>query len=403
MTSTPEEYRGCPVVHTDYRVDRPIFQTFALLNEERELAPILRNESAGTPFWMVSRYDQVKEVLQTPDIFGNEIITALNPDLGLRLLPQHLNPPEHGEVRKLVNPWFSPSAVRRLEPVAVRRCVEMIEEIAPVGHCDLIEHLAIRFPTEMFLATLNLPVSDGEELLLWVDRLLGDAVTGIDNDEASRAEAWIRRYFTIAVEDRIKEPQDVGIDFISHLLVSTRDGQSLPVDDIVTICLSLLAAGLETTRSALGYIFHHLATHPDVRQLVIDDPEETPRVVEELLRLYPLVFQDGRLVKQDVDFHGCPMKKGDVVWAGFGSANRDPRKFDDPDVFDIDRFNGSHHLSFGAGPHRCLGMHLARHELIVAVNEWHARIPHYSISSQEILMERGGQLMLRSLPLRWEL
>jgi len=163
-----------------------------------------------------------------------------------------------------------------------------------------------------------------------------------------------------------------------------------------------MLAGLDTTRSALGYIFHHLAGDPGLRHRLTDQPELWPKAVEEFLRLYPLVYTDGRLVTRDIDFHGMPMRKGNIVWLGLGSANHDPRKFAAPRAFELGREQLSHHLSFGAGPHRCLGMHLARHELIIAVTEWHKRIPDYELATIEQLYERGQQLSINRLPLRWD-
>jgi cytochrome P450 len=162
-----------------------------------------------------------------------------------------------------------------------------------------------------------------------------------------------------------------------------------------------MAAGLDTTRSALGYIYYHLCRDAGLRHRLTAQPELWPRAVEEFMRLYPLVYQDGRLVKQDIDFHGLKMKKGDIIWLGLATANHDPKKFADPLSFDINREHINHHLSFGAGPHRCLGMHLARHELVIALKEWHARIPDYELASDEQLYERGAQLSINKLPLRW--
>ena len=175
----------------------------------------------------------------------------------------------------------------------------------------------------------------------------------------------------------------------------------LPRDDVVTVCLTMMAAGLDTTRSALGYFFHHLATHPDHRQLLVDDPALIPEAVEELLRLYGLLIQDGRYVAEDIEFHGCPLKKGDVIWLGLAAASRDPRRFDRPDEFLLGR-EFTKHLAFGTGAHRCLGAHLARAELVIVLEEWLARIPHFELAADEPLTERGGQLMLLSVPLRWE-
>jgi Cytochrome P450 len=155
------------------------------------------------------------------------------------------------------------------------------------------------------------------------------------------------------------------VDFISRLLVSELDGAPIPRDDIITICYTAMLAGLDTTSSALGFIFHHLAGDTELRHRLTARPELWPRAAEEFIRLYPLVFMDGRLVTRDIDFHGLHMRKGEIAWLGLASANHDPKKFADPRSFDIDRADLNHHLAFGAGPYRCMGMHLARHELVV--------------------------------------
>lgn len=401
---SPDESRrgGCPVVTTDYRSDRPMSEISALLGQDREKAPILRNESPGTPFWMITRHEHAVEAAQMPDVFGTEVITSLTPDMGIELRPHNVQGEEHLQLRKVLNRWFAPAAIRKLEPLVRRRCVELIEGFAGRGECDLVADFAFLYPTEMFLATLNLPMEDGLEMIHWVDVFINAAAKDGAKTEIARASEWIYGYFNAAIDDRIAHPRDAESDFITRLLSARTDGEAMPRQQVRTVCLSLMLAGLETTRAALGYIFHHLATHPDDRRRIAGNPALTPKAVEEFLRLYPIVFQGGRLVKQDVDFHGCPMKKGDVLWIGFGSSNTDPRKFDDPDEFRPDRGNVGNHLAFGLGPHRCLGMHLARHELVIAVDEWHARIPDYELATDAPLVERGGQLLLESLPLRWE-
>jgi cytochrome P450 len=263
-----------------------------------------------------------------------------------------------------------------------------------------VAEFAIRFPTDMFLATLGLPIEDGAQFLVWVEKIFA-GFFGTDPQGAMTAEAAMHEYFDAAANDRIRHPWDPDTDFLTRMTNAEIDGEKISRHDLLVICLTLMAAGLDTTRSALGYIFHHLATHEEDRRRIVEDPSRTPAAIEEFIRLYPLVFQDGRMVKSDIDFRGCPMRKGDVVWLGLASANRDPRKFDDPDSFLMDRPNVSHHLGFGAGPHRCLGMHLARHELLIVLNEWHKRIPDYEIDATGPLMERGSQLSLRALPLRW--
>jgi cytochrome P450 len=393
-----ETVSRCPVTHTDYRVERPLFGHYEQLNAEREQAEFLLNVSTKDPFYMIQRYDHVLEAMQLPDVFSNDIVNALDPFMDVRFLPNNLNPPDHTRMRKVLNRWFSPAAVRRIESQVITRCVELIDQLVPKGECDFVAEFGIRFPTEMFLVTIGLPVEDGAMFTEWVEALFLGFFGGPDPTPAANA---INAYFSAAIAERKANPGDPELDFVSRLLRPEVVGEWLTEADLLLICLTLMTAGLDTTRAALGYIFQHLAGDDELRHRLTAHPELWPRAVEEFMRLYPLVIQDGRLVMADIDFHGLSLKKGDVLWLGIGSANRDPRKFPNPDVFDMDRPDINHHLGFAAGPHRCLGMHLARHELVIALQEWHKRIPDYTIAEGTELRERGGQLTLMTLPLRW--
>jgi cytochrome P450 len=162
----------------------------------------------------------------------------------------------------------------------------------------------------------------------------------------------------------------------------------------------LYAAGLDTVAGELGYMFLHLATHPDHRRLVTEQPERIPAFVEEALRVYSIVTTN-RIVTRDTEFAGCPMKAGDRVLLSMPAADRDPRQFADADTFDVERTN-NRHIAFAAGPHRCLGSHLARLELQIAVEEWHRRIPEYSLAADaEVTFHVGGVAGVDSLPLEW--
>ncbi len=389
---------GCPVIDTDYRVDRPIFWNYNSLNAVREQAPITYNTSAKG-FWMINRYEEAKEALRMDDVFSNAKVNAFDPDMELRLLPQTLNGDRHRQFRALLNPWFSPGAVKRMDPVSRTRCASLVEDVAPRGGCDFVSDFAILYPTEVFLTLIGLPVQDGPTFLKWVEAIFG-GFHNVDQTSADQAAADVTDYFKAAVEDRQKAPRDPATDFVSYMLQADLDGQPVPHEDVVTTCLTIMLAGLDTTRSALSYIWNHLADDDDVRHRMTD-PEFANRAIEEFLRLYSLLIQDGRLVTQDVEFHGCPMKKDDMISVGIISANRDPRKFDRADEFFPDR-GVNPHIAFGLGPHRCLGMHLARRELAIAIEEWHARIPDYRVQAGAELTERGGQLSLMSLPIEWD-
>jgi cytochrome P450 len=394
----------CPVVHTDYRMDRPAFETYDLLNAERELAPAVWNDSTEHGFLMVGRYEDVTALLREHESLVNDCVNAFDPNMTTPLLPNSLNPPHHNKLRRVLNPYFSPAAVKRLEPLARRRAQELVADIAPRGRIDLGAQFAMIYPTELFLALLGLPIEDGRMFLPHVEAIFGGffASTPEELKRSEEAVGAIMAYFDQAVSAREKNLLDPETDLVSRLLGATIDDVPLTRDEILTICMTLMTAGLDTTRSALGYIFHHLATHPEDRRRVVAEPQLWPRFIEESIRLYSLIIQDGRQVAQDQEVLGCPMKKGEMVWLGLTQANRDPRKFPDPDAFDMDRENLNHHLGFGAGVHRCIGMHLARAELVIALEAWHDAIPDYRLAEGVELTERGGQLRLQALPLEWD-
>jgi cytochrome P450 len=173
----------------------------------------------------------------------------------------------------------------------------------------------------------------------------------------------------------------------------------VPDADMIDIMVTLTLGSLDTLKSQLGWCFYHLATHRQDRERLIAEPDLVPSAVEEFLRAYPIVPM-ARKVTSDVDFHGCPMRKGDMVMLTYPSATRDPRQFPDPDKVVIDRFP-NRHIAFGASEHRCLGSHLARAELQTAIREWHKLIPDYRLDSDEVPLAHGGQISLMSLPLSW--
>lgn len=397
-----QKHRGCPVSHVDYTGQTDIYEHYALLDADRERARFLYNDTTDRGFFMLQRYDDVREGFQRHETWTTKVRSALRPDSNQeRLLPQDLNGPEHVKLRRILNQFFAPAAVKRMEPMAVQRCIELIEELKPLGECDFVAEFAIRYPTDMFLALLGLPVSDGEQFLEWSDDYFGHLLAG-NPGEAEAAKKKIMDYFGEAVNERRANPRDPKEDMVTRLVQARIDDVPLAQDEILTICLTLMLAGLDTTRSALGYIYAHLAEHDEDRRRIVAEPELVPQAVEEFLRVNPLVFQAGREVQEDQEFEGLQLEKGDVVWIGVAQANRDPEKFPDPERFIIDRPGANQHLAFGGGPHRCLGMHLARLELQVVLREWHQRIPEYRVKPGAQLRERGGQLSVSSLPLQWE-
>jgi cytochrome P450 len=301
--------------------------------------------------------------------------------------------------RQVLNPRFSPDAVDRLTPRATEIARSLIEGFKDEGSCDFMAQFASAYPTAVFLDSLGLDVAESATFEAWV-RAIFDHLRHPDlRAPLERAMGQVRTYFEDLIADRRARPRDPSVDFVSHLLGSSVDGRLLTDDEILNMSVVLLMAGVETTTGQLGFMFHHLAEHPEARRRIIDEPEIIPSAVEEFLRVHPIVLP-GRKVTRDADFHGCPVRAGDMVMLTIPCANRSPKAFDDPTDVDLDRAP-NRHVAFGSGPHRCLGIHLARRELATALTVWHELIPDYEVDHAQPLTERGGQIGLVRLPLVW--
>ena len=393
----------CPVIHLDPSPPMEAGSYWRQADELRETSDAYFNTMAQG-YWVFTRHEQVREIYKHPELFSSESITPWEPEPAYRFIPTQIDPPTHIKYRQILNPWFSPGAVDRVTPIARAVCRRLIDELAPTGECDFIADFALRYPTEVFLTMLGAPGADADLFVPWVD----DFFKGFGGDPEGAAGmgdalAGIRSYWVEALAERRKEAEPREGDLASHLLHSSIDDRPLTDDEMLDMLTVLVLAGLDTTRAQLGYLFRHLALTPDDRRQLASDPSLIPSAVEESLRLHTIIFGDGRKVTEDTDFDGCPLKKGDMVYALVAGANRDPRVFDRADEFVLDR-SGNHHFGFAGGPHRCLGAHLARREMQLATAEWLEAIPEFRIGSDEPLIERGGGAMnaLLALPLAWD-
>ncbi len=393
----------CPVIHLDPSPAMEVGSYWAQADELRETSATFFNDMAQG-YWVFTRHDAVREIYKHPELFSSESFTPWEPEPMYRFIPTQIDPPEHIKYRQLLNSWFSPGAVDRIEPGARAAARRLVEELAPRGRCDFIEDFALRYPTEVFLTIIGCPGSDADLFVPWVD----DFFKGFGGDPAytdvmGDALAGIRGYWVDALEERRGEPEPRENDLASHLMHARKDDRPLTDEEVLDILQVLVLAGLDTTRGQLGYLFHHLAVTRDDRRRLTEEPALIPSAVEESLRMHTIIFGDGRKVTQDVEFHGCPLKKGDMVYGLVAAANRDPRVFDRADEFVIER-SANQHFGFAGGPHRCLGAHLARREMRIAAEEWLRVIPDFSIDTEEPLIERGGGAMnaLLRLPLAWD-
>ncbi len=388
---------GCPAISVDIGQPGPILSHFEEWDELREQHPAFWSDLYGG-HWVITRFDAIRHALQEPTTFSNQSTIISDPNPEYTFIPTFLDPPEHGKYRTLYNARFSPGMVTRVSPAAREAANRYIDAFIDDGGCDFMTAFADPFPTDVFLNAINLPAEDTPLFVSWVHAVFG-GLSGTDPQAGVRAQAEMRDYFKEMFDKRRVEPQDLDVDILTYLLSAEIDGRPIPEDDLLNMAVVLVLAGLDTTKSQLGYNFHYLATHPEERRRLVEDPSLMPTAIEELLRFHAFV-PPARKLKQDVDYEGCPMRAGQMVLMPLWSANRDPRAFDEAGTVRIDR-SPNRHTAFGAGPHRCAGAHLARRELLVAMEEWHKRIPEYHLDPAEPIVEHGWQCGPDNLPLVW--
>jgi cytochrome P450 len=405
MTQTEPRRSGpapgtCPVHNFNYTELVPVGTWHDKYDELHAQSPLYWNEF-GPGFWTVLNYEGILEVLQHPETFSSSVVTALDPDPQYKWIPEMLDGNEHFQWRKQLGPLFSPKSIEKLEAKVRQRAIDLIEEIVARddGGCDLMAEFAQRYPTTIFLELMGLPVDELDQFMEWEHAILHSPIADADPSRDRRLQAMqaVMGRFAAIIAERRLDPRD---DIVSKALTFEIDGKPVSDEDLLSFCLLMFMAGLDTVAVSLGWIFRHLAGHPEDRRRIVDEPELIPTAIEEFLRAYAIVIP-ARKVVRDTEIQGCPMKAGDMVNIPLAGATRDEAAFRDAKTVDIER-TPNNHIAFGAGPHRCLGSHLARRELRIALEEWHKRIPEYRLVPGSELFETGGQLGLTSLPLEWD-
>lgn len=331
--------------------------------------------------YLATRYDDIVATAQNTEVFSNRV-TVVNENapenINLEAPPITLDPPAHGPVRRAVLPPFNPKEVARLEPMVADIADRAVARLAGREHVDGALDYAQVIPVEVTVGMLGLPLERGDEFRSWVNGILKEGQA--DLDLARWATREVQRFFAEQLEDRRANPGDDLVTWVLHAEAPNEDGSTRPLTqrEQIGVLFLLLVAGIDTTWSAIGASLYHLGTHPDDLKRLVDEPELMPTAVEELLRFYaPAMI--ARLITDDAEVGGCPVSAGQRVLLSFGSANRDPAHFDDPDEVHLDRAH-NRHLTFGVGVHRCLGSNLARMEMRVALERWIAAFPRFELT-----------------------
>ena len=399
MTKPPVEDFATDWDHTDPTwVKNP----YPIWDELRETCPVAHTDRYGGG-WFPVTHELVSEIANDTDHYTSRTVVIGNgrpgddaPPAPIGVVPPiSSDPPFHQIARRIILPALAPRPVAALEPQIRELCKSLVEKVKDNEIVNGSSDYAQYIPANVVELLLGLP-SEDEDLFR---HFIHVALEGVDEpDQDKRIEMFtpLEEYITRVVEDRMANPGD---DLISYLLSVEIGGQKLAPEHIFGTVVLVLIAGIDTTWSAIGASLYHLATHPEDRQRLVDEPELIPTAIEEFLRFYAPVSM-ARLVKEDFDFHGCPMKKDDWILLGFPAANRYPKAFKDADKFIIDR-EVNRHLAFGLGIHRCAGSNLARLEMQVALEEFLLKFPNFELADESAVTWSQGQVRgPRNLPLR---
>jgi cytochrome P450 len=376
---------GCPVTMFDIEHD-PAFRTNLRdkWKEAAELGPIFYSEAARG-FWVVSGYEEIRAALGNHEVFSSQLMMAFMTEGGSHpdLIPVSLDPPRHTKYRQLLAPLLSPPAVERRVPMMRTVCSELIDEILQRGRdCELMRDFAYRVPGRVFGTMLGMTPEQGEACTRIATAMQHtSAELQMEPAEIQAMQAEMAATIDALFERRRREPGD---DIASALVVAEVDGHPLTDAELANIGALLFLAGFDTTAGAIGEILGWLAQHPEDREKLVADPAKIPAAVEESLRYNANSGVSGRLVVKPVEIAGCRFEPGDRVFFALQAADRDPDVFDWPDEMDIER-SPNRQITFGLGVHRCLGAHLARAELRVAVEEWLRRVPVFRLAPGTVL------------------
>jgi cytochrome P450 len=348
----------------------------------RREEPVQRIDTSGMPHeqskpvFIVYRYEEVQQMLRDNETFSSAIIIDAFGDVLGKHVMLGMDEPEHGRHRSLVAKAFSQKAMARWEDELVGKVGnELIDQFATRGRGDLVKEFTFPYPTQIIASLLGLPRKDYPQFQRWSISLLSFTI----NPERGRAASLaLEEYFTPILAARREEPRD---DLISGLAQAEIDGQKLSDEEIFSFLRLLLPAGVETTYRSLGNMLFGLLSNTDQLDAIRADRSLLPQAIEEAVRWEPPLLTITRVATRDTELAGVPIPAGSSVMPMLGAANRQDDRYPDPDRFDIFR-SARAHIGFGHGVHVCLGMHLARLEMRVAVNLLLDRLPNLRLDPE---------------------
>jgi len=360
------------------------------------LPPVFYDVNEYGNAWQLIKYEDAYFMLRHPEIFSNEGATPFprDPDDYFYFIPIEIDPPHHRKYRALLEQQFSPKGVLALENKIRTLANDLIDAVIDRGECEYTTAFGRPLPVSVFLDLMGLPQEKRDTFVSWAMDLLHSQ----NQEIMGRAMASISNYLKQVIEEKGQNPDDMVISRIVH---GTVDNRPMSPPEIFGFVVFLFIGGLDTVFATLNNVWLWLAQNPERRQEIIADPDNINAQVEELLRVFSVTFS-GRILIQDCELRGVQMKKGDRVTSVLPACNYDPEIFPDPTRVDFHRPKKPI-LAFAGGVHSCMGAHLARLEIKIALQEWLRRIPDFSLKpGTQIEYRPGGVVGPEHLPLVWK-
>jgi cytochrome P450 len=387
----------------------------------RDTAPVCWQEEpevlgwpAGPGYWAVTRYADVRYVLRTPEVFSSWLgaTQIRDPDAGdldfIRRMILNMDPPEHGRLRKVVTAAFTRRRLERLADRIAERARDLLGEVAGRGRCDLPVEVTDEFPLANLADLLGVPPADRPLLLRWTNRVIGyqdpehaEVVRDASGRPVNpRSPAMLADMFDYARQLAADKRRHPSGDLMTALASASTGGRSLDDAELAMFFFLLVIAGNDTVRSALPGGVLALVQHPAEADRLRREPALLPSAIEEMLRWHPPVLSFRRTAAGDTELAGQRIRRGDKVVVYHASANYDERAFPEPYRFNISR-EPNDHLTFGQGPHLCLGAHFARLQMRIFFGEMLGLMHDIELDGEPVRLTSNFINGLTHLPLRW--
>jgi cytochrome P450 len=386
----------CPVYDFDYVAGADVLKDVheAYLNLKKNAPPLFWTPHNGG-HWVVNNADLAVKSLRHPEIFSSQFLSIPPNPHQPKMIPESLDPPEHRPYRQMLRPFFEGKAIAPLEPRIIEWTEELIDNVANAGECDFVGAIGGPLPISVFMEMFGFPLDRYEEFRqLAVDYFSA----GTGTPEAMGYAGQIMGVLAELIQSRMAAPQS---DLVSSLITLDFEGRKLTFDELMSTGFLMFLAGLDTVTNALTFGMRHLAHDPALQQRMTDDPDCIPNAVEELLRRYTFV-STPRYIVQDTEIDGVQLRKGESILVPLHSIGLDDKLNPDPETVNVDR-PAVRHAAFGSGVHTCLGLHLARMEMISFYKVWFRRIGRFELAPMNgpLKFRAGSVQSVEALPIRW--